>query len=191
MKIRKPRIKKDLKAYGGKIRTIEIEESLSRFFDVRKCIIVPNISWGLELRETDLLVITKSGCAKSIEIKISKSDFNADFKKKHDHTDHKNRIKEFYFAIPIEMYEYCKPLIPEHVGIITCERHKTNSIVVSHIKRQAKTTPKSIKLTELEINKVLRLSVYRIWTLKKKIISLQNEKLLLSLQKEKKPTIKK
>ena len=154
-KIRKPRVKKVIKPFTGKIKTIEIEESLARFFDVRKCIMVPNISWGFDgLRETDLLVITKAGCAKSIEIKISKSDFNADFKKKHDHTDHKNRIKEFYFAFPIEMLEYCKPLIPEHIGIITCDRHKTTGVVMSHIQRSARIIPKSRKLIQEEIDRV-------------------------------------
>lgn len=48
-RIRKPRTSrrtKITKPFSGKIKTIEIEESLSRFFGIRTNIIVPNLAWG-------------------------------------------------------------------------------------------------------------------------------------------------
>lgn len=42
-----------------KITTIEIEERIANYFGVRRCIIVPNISWGMYMHECDLL-----GCKK-------------------------------------------------------------------------------------------------------------------------------
>ena len=44
------------------------------FFNYRANLIVPNISWGLGLHECDLLVLTSSGYATEIEIKVSKAD---------------------------------------------------------------------------------------------------------------------
>ena len=64
-----------------KITTIEIEVAIATLFDVRKHIIVPNISWGFTSHEMDIALITKSGFLKEIEIKISKSDFMKDFNK--------------------------------------------------------------------------------------------------------------
>lgn len=56
------------------MNTLEIETAIAMKLDIRKHIIVPNISWGAGLHECDLLVINKSGYATEIEIKISKSD---------------------------------------------------------------------------------------------------------------------
>ena len=55
---------------------------------------MPNISWGLGVHEIDLFVVRPSGYAIEVEIKVSLSDFKADFNKKHTHSSPK--IREFY-----------------------------------------------------------------------------------------------
>lgn len=90
-------------------------------FDIRKNLVVCNVSWGLLNHEADMLVMSKAGYLTEIEIKRSLSDLKADFKKKHDHS-HK-LIKKFYYAVPESLLEECKDLIMEHKqwasGIIT------------------------------------------------------------------------
>ena len=175
-KIRKPRVKKVIKPFTGKIKTIEIEESLARFFDVRKCIMVPNISWGFHFgHEMDLFVLKSSGYAVEVEIKISVSDFRADFKKGHHHES--RFIREFFYAMPIEIYNMVKDEIPVHAGVITCERNKTTGVVFSHLKKSAKANTKSIKLSTEDKLKIGRLAAMRIFSLKKKIIELTIERL--------------
>ena len=66
-------VKKPTLALTGKIKTIEIEEALARYFGFRENIIVPNISWGAGFDEVDLMVIKKTGYVIGVEIKISKS----------------------------------------------------------------------------------------------------------------------
>ena len=105
------------------IKTIDIEVAIAKYYGVRKNIIVPNISWGLLSHEVDLLVVRKSGVAIEIEIKISLQDFKADFKKEHHHQERLNRITEFYYVMPKQLYLKCKDLIPEGAGVIICERY--------------------------------------------------------------------
>jgi hypothetical protein len=153
------------------IKTIEIEESLARYFDSRLNIIVPNISFGLRgMHECDLFIIKPSAYVIEVEIKISKSDLLADSKKKHDHSD--VRIREFYFAIPKNLLESCEGLIPEHAGILLCDRSEQTGLVNTITHRKPKINSKSRKLTSAEILKVARLGTMRIFPLKRKIIGL-------------------
>ena len=164
---RKPRAKQ--------ITTIEMEEAISRLFGVRTNIIVPNISWGLPgMHECDVFIIKKSGFAVEVEIKRTKADLLADFKKKHSHDD--ERIREFYYALPEKLLETCTEFIPEHAGIISCYRSQwqTRNDVYATIKRKAKIRKDSRKLTMEEQFKVAKLGTMRIWSLKNKIIKLQN-----------------
>lgn len=170
----KPKTKRKPKATV--ITTIEMEESISRLFGVRTNIIVPNISWGLPgMHECDVFVVKKSGYAVEVEIKRTKADLLADFKKKHNHSD--IRIREFYYALPEKLLETCTELIPEHAGIIKCYKSqwKTRNSIHASIIRSAKIRKDARKLTQEEQFKVAKLGTMRIWTLKSKIIKLQNE----------------
>lgn len=147
-----------------------MEVAIARMFDVRKNIIVPNISHGLNgMHECDLFLIKKSGVAVEIEIKISKSDLLADFKKEHQHIDIQHRIAEFYYAMPRELYEKCIDLIPASAGIIVCERNSYKN-VVAHILKQAKKIKGYRTLTLEEQFKVARLGCMRIFKLKEKLL---------------------
>jgi hypothetical protein len=156
----------------NKITTIEIETRLAGYFNYRQNIIVPNISWGLNLHECDLLVLRKSGYATEIEIKISKSDLKADLKKGHNHTDKANRISELYFAIPDYMID-CVYLIPEDAGILILKRnqyyHHFNFLEVKRL-RKAKINKNRSKFCDNEILKLAHLGTMRIWKLKQNII---------------------
>ena len=146
-----------------------MEVAIAEHFGVRKNIIVPNLSWGLSgMHECDLFIIKKSGFAKEIEIKRSKSDFLADLKKRHNHIDRHNRISEFYFAFPVDIYEKCSNLVPENAGVLVCKRW--GDIVTVSVEKSAKRIKGARKLTIEEQLKVASLGTMRIWSLKQKII---------------------
>ena len=153
-----------------KISTIEIEESLARYFNFKVNVIVPNISWGLGVHECDIFVIRQSNYAIEVEIKISLSDLKAESKKGHTHSS--TKIREFYYAIPNDLLDSCIEHIPPHAGILTCERNKYNDIVKTNIYRKAKINTKARKLTDKEVLKACHLGTMRIWSLKRKIIGL-------------------
>ena len=140
------------------------------------------------MHECDLFIIKKSGVAVEVEIKRSKSDLLADFKKRHNHHDRQNRITELYFALPEELYESCKDLIHEDAGIITCYRWDDYN-ECERLGAQTKRKPKRIKgarkLTEQEQLKIARLGTIRIWSLKQKMIKNENSKKKLTILQKK------
>lgn len=161
-----------LKKNTKKIKTIEMELAIAKMFGFRQNIIVPNISWGFDwMHECDLFILRKSGVAIEVEIKTSKSDLLADFKKYHKHVDKKNRITEFYYAFPENMYDNCKDLIPETVGIILCFKYGNSDNTHARIERKAKRIKSARKLTIEEQLKIGRLGCVRIWGLKQKLIN--------------------
>ncbi len=157
------------------LTTNEMEVAIAKYFNVRLNIIVPNISWGLAgMHECDMFIIKRSGVAVEVEIKRTKSDFLADFKKGHDHKDKFNRITEFYYAFPLELLDKCIDLVPEHAGIFVCKRYGDNGIVKAHLERKPTKIKNSRKLTIEEQLKVAKLGTMRIWSLKEKLIKLNN-----------------
>ena len=161
------------------ISTVEMEVAIAKYFGVRQNIIVPNISWGFAMHECDLFIVKKSGLTTEVEIKRSKSDLLADFNKRHNHVDRQNRISELYYALPIELYEGCKDLVPENAGILTCEKYHVGHgkwRVSVRTQKEPVKIKGARKLTDEEKLKVATLGTMRIWSLKEKIIKLQNDK---------------
>lgn len=159
----------------AKLKTIslaEIEVAISDYYGTRKHIIVPNLSWGFVSHEVDIAVITKAGYLKEIEIKRSKTDFLSDFKKRHHHIERNNKINEFYYAFPEEVYEKCKDLIPENAGVLVCKIGYKDKLRIIKVKDAVKIKG-SRKLTMEEQFKVAKLGTMRIFNLKRKIINLQ------------------
>jgi len=150
-----------------RLKTIDIELAVAKYFNTRINLIVPNISWGLWLHECDLLIITKNNYAYEVEIKISKSDLIADKKKTHKHND--DRIKKLYFAIPYDLLKY-QQYIPEHAGILAI----TEDLCCKKV-REAKVKSK-YKFTDEEKFNVARLGTMRMWNLKRKITRRLNAK---------------
>lgn len=156
-----------------KITTPEIEVRVASFFGYRECIIVPNISWGVNLHECDLLVVRKSGYGIEVEIKVSKSDLKADAKKGHQHTDRLDRLSELYFAIPDYMKD-CVEFIPEHAGILVISKNEWG--VGLSIFRKPVTNKNRRKFTNEEMLKIAHLGTMRIWNLKR-ILNNYNRKM--------------
>lgn len=142
----------------------EIEIAVAKHFGILNHIIVPNVSFGFLNYEADLLIVSKSGYAWEIEIKISKSDLLRDAKKRHQHDS--DKVRQLWFAIPKKL-ESCIESIPEKAGVLVIDD-------VGRVweKRTPKINPLAKPLTSEEQYKVARLGALRIWSLKEKILKL-------------------
>lgn len=148
------------------MHTGEIELAIARYFNPRLNVIVPNISWGLDLHEIDLLVLNPSNYAYEIEIKTSLSDLKADKNKKHGHFS--NKIRRLYFAVPVELQKEAIEHIPERAGLLTIKTNTQVTLVKSPL-----LNIKARKFNDKEIKKLYELSNMRLWNLKEIIYKLQ------------------
>jgi hypothetical protein len=155
-----------------KVNTADIEIAVSKYFDYRKNLIVPNVSWGLGLHECDLLILSKSGYLTEVEIKISKYDLKADLKKRHKHRTHK--VKYLFFAVPHYLEEEGLRYKPENAGLIIVakSRVRPGEYVVS-IKKEARANSYPYCVSERERLQMARLGTMRIWSLKEKLNKMQ------------------
>jgi hypothetical protein len=161
------------------ISTSEMEVAIANYFGIRTHIVVPNVSWGFFTHECDLFLIRKSGFGFEVEIKRSKSDMMADFKKNHGHIDRKNRIVQLYYAFPIELLPKVEALVPKECGIITVEYYGDGIKEYrgyARMHREAKRKKGAKKLTTAEQLKIARLGTLRIWTLKEKLNLIKQKK---------------
>ena len=107
---------------------IEMEIAIANYFNYRRNIIVPNVSWGLNLyHECDILVMTKKGYCTEIEIKRSRSDLKKDQKKWHNHRS--NKIKYLYFAVPKELEKIALEVIPQRAGLLVLRYYEDRIVV--------------------------------------------------------------
>jgi len=157
------------------VTTDEMEIAIAKHFGIRTHIIVPNLSWGFFSHECDLFLIRRSGFGFEVEIKRSKSDMQADFKKNHGHVDRKNRITQLYYAFPAELLPKVEELVPEECGIIIVDRADRfgRDYIYARLHKEAKRKKGAKRLTDKEILKITRLGCMRIWTLKDKLNKLK------------------
>lgn len=172
------------------MKTLEMEIVIADYFNWRQNIIAPNISWGAGLHECDLLVITKSGYATEIEIKVSKADLKKDLQKSHNHgmaapkyfvehlSEHEqkeifsDKIKYLYFAMPEKICNVeTINIIPEKAGIIIVkEKPNRDHFMRDRVKIIRKPINKSeYCFNEKERYNILRLATMRTWRLKEKL----------------------
>jgi len=160
--------------------TLQMEIELMSGLNFIQKVIIPNVKYGIcynnkELHECDLLVLSKSKYATEIEIKISKSDFKADFKKKHKH-DH-ILIKNFYYAVPEELEEFAVDMIENNnpdAGLYVVKKSNWNGgYFLSEVKKPSKQN--CIKWPDELYYKLLRLGSLRIYNLKKNINILKKQ----------------
>jgi hypothetical protein len=146
------------------VKVLKMEIALMGFFDYRKNIIVPNVSWGIcpSLHECDLLILHPSGYATEVEIKTNKADIRRDKRKRHGH-EHRY-IRRLFFAVPEELRDYALPEIPEKAGLITVNKEGKCTIV-----RRAKPRKDAHRWTEEERIKLLHLGMMRLYDLKRGI----------------------
>jgi hypothetical protein len=147
--------------------TQEIEIAIVKYYGYRNNIIIPNISWGLDVHECDLFILNENNYATEIEIKVSVSDLKKDCKKKHKHIS--DKIKYFWFAIPSKLCKYIE-YIPIRAGILI-----VNSKGRVFVLDKPKTRKNSKKLSEDERLQLLRLGVMRLWPLKEKLLHLKEK----------------
>jgi len=136
-------------------------------FFIRSHYVVPEVYWGMGFHHRlDLLSITmdtRSGT--EIEIKVSKSDLKKDLEKEHKHVDY--RIKQLYFAGPIELQEAFFEYAPPRAGIITVyynDKSKYHPYQCT-VRRRPKPQKNWHKFTDEEIFALLRLGNMRYWSL--------------------------
>ena len=150
------------------MRTPELESKLVKWFDPRRQLIVPNVSWGWGLTyEVDLVVVRPSGYAIEVELKISRADVRKDQEKRkwlpgHD-GHHGDRFRESWFAVPEKLQDFALANIPAHCGLIVVPE---DSYPCIRVVRKAKLNTKAKPLTEKEEIALLRLAAIRMWTLK-------------------------
>lgn len=146
-------------------------------------IVAPNIYLDWQFNEMDIIAIRKSGYVDEIEIKTSKADFQADFRKtvsvqdgfeqigphsyknytvrpKHDCLiEGLNHSNYFSFLIPEELEE--KVNIPHYAGLYVA-RTDRNGIVRVHEKKSALLLHKR-KISENHKYQIGRKMAYRYW----------------------------
>jgi len=146
------------------MKIIDIELAITKYFNSRQNIIVPNVSWGFNIHECDLLLMTPARYLYEIEIKTSKQDLIKDKEKKHGH--YSPIIKKLYFAIP-EKLKDCIGHIPDRAGVIIVRKAPTYNYCREI--RKAQINKQALALTDNEAFQIARLGALRIWALKKKI----------------------
>ena len=147
----------------------DVELAVVGLLGYRQNLIVPNVSWGFGYLnyEADLVVVTKSGYAKEIEIKVSKGDLIKDKEKKHGHNY--RQFKELWFAFPEILLAY-KKHIPERAGIYVVTQEDGYCSAV--LERKAKRT-NAEPITQKDRLELTRLGALRIWGLKRELNKLR------------------
>ena len=110
----------------------QIQRSL--FYDLNERsvpIIIPNVSYSWLFWEADLIGVSKAGYMSEFEIKISKSDFLKDFKKrKHRYYPkgpYNNRIPNyFWYVAPFDAIPIC---VPDYAGLKLVKTSKFNNLI--------------------------------------------------------------
>jgi hypothetical protein len=162
-------------------------------FDFRRYDVVPNVSWGLikDGHECDLLCLSKSGVFHEVEIKVSQQDMAKDRLKvnRHRKPPHTStQIHCVWFAVPHELIDAAKGLVPEFAGIISVGIHErviprfhtaVERIVRTmavNVVRKPKLNKQARKPTEDEIRKFLRLGAMRAWSRRHELTGLLGDK---------------
>lgn len=157
-----------------------MEIALMRYFKFNHNLVVHGVcDWSFIVGfESDLVVLTKSGYASGVEIKVTKSDLKNDLKKKHiksiDNPKMFERyfgtLKHFYYAVPTKLKEAALEQIPSFSGLITVEKDEMYGFRCKVV-REPKILFKH-KWTDAKRYDLARLGAMRIFGLKKKILKL-------------------
>jgi hypothetical protein len=176
------------------MKTIEVELSLMRYYDFLRNYIVTNVTdrSGLVRCESDVLVVTKSGYATSIEIKVTKADLKNDHKKRwylrvyNAHGDGSDRgvlnenIRKFYFngigrkyyAVPESLSSFALSFIPDWCGLISISEDGFYRVTI--IRNACVLYPE--KWSDSKILNLLRIGTIKSYALKRTIFFLDNGK---------------
>ncbi|MDY4011348.1 MAG: MmcB family DNA repair protein [Fusobacterium gastrosuis] len=188
-----------------KITTSQMELLVYEYFEKSSLVVVPRFDsmngcryedktsiWGTRYErivnhECDILSVSKKLFLREIEIKVSVSDFKADFKKKHQHLD--ENIKHFYYAVPDYILDKIKPLVPENAGILVAKiiekTNRNNEVISKHWIIKKYKSPKSNNLAKpidnKKLNAIFRIGYLKYWFHRKRT---ENKRLEMSLNNE-------
>lgn len=163
------------------ITTAQMELLTYNYFEKSSLVIVPKFSRlnavryddntkrlgyrseNIVTHECDMLMVTKNYFLREIEIKVSVSDFKADFKKKHNH---EGNIKQFYYAVPYYILDKIKDLVPEQAGIMVAVYENEHW----QLKRYKKATDNksAMPIDEEKLNKIFRIGYLKYWFYRKR-----------------------
>lgn len=160
------------------MNTVDVELALMRKLNFRQNIIVHNVTdlSGLVRFETDMISLTKNGYATGFEIKVSRSDLLADFKKAH----HLNMdeffgfeyyyepFKYFNYAVPSDLKELALDVIPKWCGLYVVYEYSQGDGYYCLVERK----PKKLfnrKWSDEQMIKLAHLGAMRIYNLKKRV----------------------
>jgi len=154
------------------LTTQEMEVAIMEYVGIRRNLVVPNVSWGMLDYEADIVIVTKHGYATEVEIKISKSDLRADFKKRIQHDS--NLFKYLYYAVPEDMKDFALEIIPQRAGLFTVRRNRithydSREIVVREI-RKPQENKDCVQWGDKERLKLAELGCMRLLGLKRKLL---------------------
>jgi len=159
------------------MKTTQLEVALSGYLDFRRNLIVPNVTYIKSVLEfeVDLLCVTNAGYASGYELKVSRSDLRADFKKsRHKAGGHWNpyrSLKHFYYVVRREDEDIALDLVPEKFGVITFhtyDSHGVNLIGFNHVRKASLLS--NYKWTTEQMLALGKLAAMRIPSLKARII---------------------
>lgn len=158
----------------------EIELAVATWFDYRKNIIVPKVSWGLLTHEADIIVLNRTGYLSEVEIKRSWSDFLADFRKSHNHDD--SKIKMRWYCVPYSILDKCEKKLKEvdperRWGLLYYNLDISGPIRECYVGWRYNPSnfykpEQGKKLTPEQMFQLARLGAMRIWKLKHKVADL-------------------
>ncbi len=157
------------------MKTLDIEIAVMLHIGIRQNLIVPNIDYGMDLYECDILSLNRTGYATEVEIKVSKHDLIKDKEKWHGH--HNNKIADLFFAVPEKLREIALAHIPKRAGLFIAKKDYDGFIWVEVVKNCLRNKD-AVKWSDKDRCKLARLGAMRILKLKEKIRKLQNQQLL-------------
>jgi len=145
----------------------QMEVAVANLIGYRQNTIVPNVSWGMGFRhECDMLVLDKDNRFTEVEIKVSKSDLKADFKKAHGHSS--KIISRLVYAVPRDLLDSALELVPPNCGIIVVDDYERYGKLyyVAKWHRITRHDKQKSKPSDKQIRKFMELGCMRIWSLK-------------------------
>lgn len=159
---------------------ISEKELQKRFYECnhsRYAMMIPNIHLCWRFNEMDIFCLRPSGFVDEIEIKLSASDFKADFKKQVSILDgthpsgwvkHKeipkhdalrqglNHCNYFSFLIPEKLLDKCE--IPDHAGLYIFEKSENGHTWIREIKKAPRLHKRKIS-DQLKYNAARKASI--------------------------------
>ena len=173
-----------------RITSQDVEILVANHFGFRQNIVVPNVSWGMNLgHEADMIILRPSGYAIEIEIKVTAGDIKADTKKCWRRSRISGEVlpahwcrmvKLVFFALPEKLKD--NEHIPPHVGILSIvpqheekwydgNQHLVAARVEVH--REPRVNTEAVKWSDKDRAKLAELGCMRIWALKQHLANIR------------------